>query len=186
MKAKEVLSLLKISRVTLWSYTKSGKIKTTKLDNGYYDYDRTSVLKLIKSDNRYNAIYARVSTNKQSKDLDNQVKRIQKYCKDKKTKNIKIFKDIASGIELERKEFTVLLDDVFNHKVDTIYITYKDRLSRLSFKLIELMFKRFGTNIVVITNSDNQNDSKDEYLEDIISLMHSLSTKVYSKRRKTI
>ena len=33
MKAKEVLSLLKISRVTLWSYTKLGKIKTTKLDS---------------------------------------------------------------------------------------------------------------------------------------------------------
>jgi putative resolvase len=46
MKSKEVLTLLKITRVTLWSYVKSGKIIANKLPNGYYDYDRDSVLKL--------------------------------------------------------------------------------------------------------------------------------------------
>ena len=37
MKSKEVLKLLGISRVTLWSYVKNGTIKATKLPNGYYD-----------------------------------------------------------------------------------------------------------------------------------------------------
>uniref|UniRef100_A0A6C0ECZ5 HTH merR-type domain-containing protein n=1 Tax=viral metagenome TaxID=1070528 RepID=A0A6C0ECZ5_9ZZZZ len=43
MKSKDVLRILGISRVTLWSYVKFGKIKVTKLSNGFYDYDDKSV-----------------------------------------------------------------------------------------------------------------------------------------------
>ena len=65
MKAKEVMKLLDISRSTLHNYTKEGRLKITKLDNGYYDYDEDSVFKIIKKDSRINVIYARVSTYKQ-------------------------------------------------------------------------------------------------------------------------
>jgi predicted site-specific integrase-resolvase len=43
MKAKEVLQLLKISRITLMNYVKSNKLIVTQLSNGYYDYDCDSV-----------------------------------------------------------------------------------------------------------------------------------------------
>ncbi|WP_251820364.1 helix-turn-helix domain-containing protein [Campylobacter jejuni] len=36
MKAKEVLKLLKISRVTLYKYVKSGKIRVTQMPNSLY------------------------------------------------------------------------------------------------------------------------------------------------------
>ena len=45
MKAKEVMKLLKICRSTLYNYTKSGIIKSTLLDNGYYDYMKNLFLK---------------------------------------------------------------------------------------------------------------------------------------------
>ena len=48
MKAKEVLKLLKIHRVTLYNYVKNGLISVTKLDNGTYNYDENSVFKLLK------------------------------------------------------------------------------------------------------------------------------------------
>ena len=67
MKAREVMKLLNICRTTLYHYTKNNIIKHTKLSNGYYDYDEHSVLKFIKKDNRYDVIYARVSTYKQKK-----------------------------------------------------------------------------------------------------------------------
>ena len=47
MKSYEVLKLLKISRPTLTSYVKSGKIAVTKLPNGYYDYHIDSVYKFL-------------------------------------------------------------------------------------------------------------------------------------------
>ena len=48
MKAKDVMKLLQITRCTLFNYTKDGKIKVTKLDNGYYDYDEESIFKIMK------------------------------------------------------------------------------------------------------------------------------------------
>ena len=67
MKAKDVMNLLNISRSTLYLYHRDGKIKGKKLDNGYYDYDKQSILKLMKSDTRNDVIYSRVSTYKQKK-----------------------------------------------------------------------------------------------------------------------
>ena len=53
-------------------YSKGYKITVLdNLSNGYYDYDEHSVLKFIKKDNRYDVIYARVSTYKQKKDHNN-------------------------------------------------------------------------------------------------------------------
>lgn len=83
MKASEVLKLLDISRVTLWSYVKNGKIKVTMKHNGYYDYDEESVYKLANITGRKNIIYGRVSTYKQKKDLDRQIILIKKYCEKK-------------------------------------------------------------------------------------------------------
>jgi predicted site-specific integrase-resolvase len=74
MKAKEVLKILKICRQTLTNYVKSGKIKVTRIGNGYYDYNESSVYAFLNViPDRVNIIYARVSTNKQKVDLSNQV-----------------------------------------------------------------------------------------------------------------
>ena len=43
MKAKEVLKLLGITRVTLSSYVRTGVIEATLLPNGYYNYHDHSV-----------------------------------------------------------------------------------------------------------------------------------------------
>ena len=65
MKAREVLKVLKICRQTLSNYVKSGKLKVTKLWNGYYEYDNDSVYAFLNITlERKNIIYARVSTYK--------------------------------------------------------------------------------------------------------------------------
>ena len=54
---------------TLYKYTKDGTLKSVQLDNEYFDYDEKSVYSLLKKDDRYNVIYARVSTYKQKVNL---------------------------------------------------------------------------------------------------------------------
>jgi predicted site-specific integrase-resolvase len=182
MKAKEVLKLLKISRVTLVKYVKIGKIKVTKLGNGYYDYDSKSVNEYLNNDNnRINVIYSRVSTYKQKNDLGNQILNILDYCDNNNIEISKIYKDISSGINFERKDFSSLIDDVMNYKINNIYISYKDRLTRTGFNILENIFKKFNTNIIVINNTIYQNDLFDE----LISIIHLFSTKSYSNRRKS-
>jgi putative resolvase len=183
MKAKEVMKLLNICRTTLYNYTKDNIIKTTKLSNGYYDYDEQSVLKFIKKDNRINVIYARVSTYKQKNDLFNQIKKLQTYCKNNNINIEHLYSEIASGIDLDRTELSKLLDDVFTHKIKNIYISNKDRLTRLSFKTLEALLKKFNTNIIIINDHHNQTNDN-EIFEELISLMHIFSTTMYSNRRK--
>ena len=43
MKAKEIMTKLKITRPTLCNYVKKGYIKAHKLPNGQYDYDDSSI-----------------------------------------------------------------------------------------------------------------------------------------------
>ena len=183
MKAKDVMKLLNICRSTIYNYSKDGSIKATLLNNGYYDYDEESVLKFIKKDNRSNVIYARVSTYKQKNDLQTQINKIKKYCKDNDIIIDNVFSETSSGIDLDRTQFGELMNDVFNHKIKNIYISHRDRLTRLSFKTIETIFNKFNTKIIVI--NDNNNDNNDhEIFEELISLMHIFSTTMYSNRRK--
>lgn len=65
--------------------------------------------------------------------------------------------------------------------IATIYITYKDRLSRIGFSLFENLFKKFGTKIVVINESNNIDEK--EIINEIITLIHCFSMKHYSKRK---
>ncbi len=185
MKSKEVLNLLKITRTTLTSYVKTGKIKTVKMANGYYEYDDNSIYQFLGYNDRFDIAYARVSTYKQKNDLENQILNILNFTSSKNITINQIFKEVASGIDLERKEFLKILDLVKQNKVNRIFITYKDRLTRLSFSIIEQLFNSFGTTIIII-NSPTQSgllEDENEILEDIISLIHILSTKMYSNRR---
>jgi len=84
----------------------------------------------------------------------------------------------------DRKEFNILLEDVLSYKIDTVYISYKDRLARTSFNMIKSLFERYGTKLVVIDEETNKKTFEQEFLEEVVSLIHSFSMKMYSKRRK--
>ena len=75
---------------------------------------------------RQTVIYARVSTNKQKKDLGNQIELLKTFCINSGIQINTIYQDIASGISFEkRKEFFLMLDDILDHKIEKVVITYK-------------------------------------------------------------
>jgi len=185
MKAKDVLRILHITRPTLSKYVKSGIIKVSKLPSGQYDYDEKSVFDLVnKEKERINVIYARVSTRKQKNDLENQARLLQEFCNKNGIKIGKIYKDIGSGLDFKRKGLEELLEKVLNYEIENVYITYKDRLSRIGFEMFKNLFAKFGTNIVVLNDFDDEKLIEKEIFEEIINLIHSLMIKVSSKRKK--
>ena len=173
MKAKEVLKILKITRPTLTHYVKSGKLKVIRLPNGMYDYDEDSVLKCANiTTERSSVIYARVSTQKQKKDLQNQIETLMNYAISNGYKITKIYKDIASGLSYDRGDFLSLLNDVIDYKIKNVFITNKDRLTRVSFDMWKTLFKQFNCELKVINETNNENDNNDkEIFNDIISLI---------------
>lgn len=185
MKSKEVLELLQITRPTLTKYVKEGWIRVNVLPNGRYDYVDEDVYKLFnKGVERKTYIYARVSTPKQKKDLENQIQLLKQFCFSNGYVISKVFSDIASGISFEkRKEFFKMLDDVLAGKVERVVITYKDRLSRVGFELFNHLFKKYNCEIVVMSEVGNEKLDSQEIFEEIVSLLHCYSMKLYSKRK---
>ncbi len=185
MKSNKVLKLLNVTRPTLCRYVKTGLLKVKPLPNGYYDYDDESVYKLLdKNLTRKSVIYCRVSTQKQKNDLINQRKSIEKYCFENGIKISDVYSDIGSGINFDRKEFRRLINDIINHKISKVYITYKDRLSRISFEMVKQLFDNFNCEIVVLNDTDDTKLIEKEIFNEIISLIHCFSMKVYNSRRQ--
>lgn len=185
MKANEVIRLLKISRVTLSKYVKNWKLKVKKhTENWIYDYDDNDVYNLMWKENRKDVIYARVSTNKQKKDLENQVDTLIEFCNKNWVQIWWVYKEISSWVNFERKQLQILIDEVVNFKIKRIFVTYKDRFSRIWFEMFEWLFKNFWCEIVVLNEIDNQKWYEEEVFWEIISILNSFSMKMYSKRRK--
>ncbi len=183
MKSKEVLKILKISRVTLWKYVKSGKIRVKQEPNGYYIYNDSDVYSLAGiEDGRLNVVYARVSTQKQKQDLQNQIENCISFINAKGISVDSIYSDIKSGMSSDRKGFMELLNAVMAFKIKAVYISYKDRLARLSYELVEKLFSDYGTKIVIINQCESIS-LEQELFEDIMQTIHSFSMKMYSKRR---
>ncbi len=70
-----------------------------------------------------------------------------------------------------------------NHKVEKVIVTYKDRLSRVSFELFKYLFQKFRTEIVVISEVGDSKLDSEEVFEEIASMLHCYSMKMYSKRK---
>ena len=184
MKSARVLKILRISRQTLVKYVHNKEIRVVELPNGFYDYNDDDVYrKAGLANERLNVTYARVSTAKQKPDLANQEQMLINYCNKNGIKVNKSYKDVSSGMNFDRKQFKLLLDDIVSYKVGKLYITYKDRLSRVSFDMFQRLFAEFGCEIVVIDDSDDKTDDT-EIFEEIISMLHCFAMKMYSKRRK--
>ena len=87
-------------------------------------------------------------------------------------------------MNFDRKGFQQLVNDVVNHKVAQVFVTYKDRLSRVSFDLFKNLFSNFNCEIIVLNDVNDSKMIEKEIFSEIISLVHCFAMKMYSSRRK--
>ena len=96
------------------------------------------------------------------------------------------YPDMASGISFEkRKGFFEMPDEILDHRVEKVVITYKDRLSSVGFELFLYIFRKFRTEIVVISEIGDPKLNSEEVFEEIVSMLHCYSMKMYSKRKNS-
>ena len=187
--AKIAKETLKISGNTLKNWKDTGKIKTKILSKKKILYDIDSFLNNISNnvDDRQNVIYARVSSTSQKISLDNQIELIKSYMLSKGIQPDEIYSEIASGLNDNRKELNRLLFNIQNRKIKTVYISFKDRLTRFGFNYFKEIFKNNNVEIIILdSNEETNKDFQQELAEDLISVIHHYSTKLYSNRRKKI
>ena len=186
MKAKEVLNILNIGHRTLGTYVKKGLLNPIKINTNHYEYDPEEVFSILgKKKERYNITYSRVSLPKQKNDLKTQTKRLYDFA----TSNGYLIKDqiedVKSGMSFDdRKGFVKLLKKVTNYEVKNVIIEHKDRLVRFGFELVKILFEKYGTNIIIISDDETNKTYEQELTDDLLSIIHYYSMKSYSYRRK--
>ena len=184
--AKEAKSQLHINATTLKSWKDKGIIRYKKLTvkKFLYDIDSVGSQNNTRETNRKHVIYARVSNTKQHNDLLMQIEMIKSYCISIGIQPDAIYKEIASGMNENRKELNILIDEVIQGHIDTVYASFKDRLARFGFELLEMVFRHYGCSIIVINDAIQNKSYEQEMSEDLISIIHYFSMKMHSHRRK--
>ena len=180
-----VTKLLGVTAQTLRNWDKEGKLKPayTK-SNGYRYYSEDSILSYTqerKTKKDLHVIgYARVSSKKQSDDLEKQVDNLRTYIESKYS-SYEIITDIGSGINYKKPGLKKLIDLVNKKQVDIIVVLYKDRLLRFGFELVEYFSKINNVSIEVL---DRVNKTQDEELvEDLIQIITVFSCRLQGKKK---
>ncbi|ACV61756.1 regulatory protein MerR [Desulfofarcimen acetoxidans DSM 771] len=126
-------------------------------------------------------LYARVSTQKQADagNLDRQIRRLTEYASNNKYAIQAVFRDIANGLNENRKGLQKLLKAVKETNNALVIIEYKDRLARFGYAYLEKYISDFGGHIVVIEKKDV--DEQQELVEDLIAVTTSFSARIYGK-----
>lgn len=188
MKAKDVMKILGITRVTLHNYIVKGYIKYVEKLNGDYEYNDDDVYAFIgqkkEKKNKKIISYSRVSTQNQKTQLKEQTQRIYESCVSRGIKLDEQIEDIKSGMSFDRKGFQKVCEEIIRGEVELLIIENKDRLMRFGYESFEGFFRYFGTKILVLSEEVQNKTYEQELSEDLISIIHYFSMKSYSHRRK--
>ena len=184
-KPKDFAELLGVSVKTLQRWDRDGILKAnrTPTDRRYYTYDQYLQFKGIQTENdiRDTVIYARVSTRNQKDDLQNQVEFLKQFCNAKGIIVNQCIEDFGSGLNYNRKKWNKLLDEVMANKIKTIVISNKDRFIRFGYDWFEKFCEKFNTKIIIVNNETLS--SNEELVQDIISILHVFSCRLYGLRK---
>ena len=184
-KPKDFAELVGVSVKTLQRWDREGILKAyrTPTERRYYTYAQylSFMGEGAKNDQREVVIYARVSTRNQKDDLQNQVDFLRTFCNARGMIVDSCIEDIGSGLNYNRKKWNQLLDDVMDRKIKTIVISSKDRFIRFGFDWFEKFCLKFDTSIIVVNN--DALSPNEELVEDIISILHVFSCRLYGLRK---
>lgn len=184
-KPKDFSKLINVSVKTLQRWDNNGTLKACRsiTNRRYYTYDQYLQFKgiKIKDDIRKTVVYARVSNKNQKNDLKNQIISLEQFCKTKGIIVDEYIEDFGSGLNYNRKKWNKLLIDVMEQKIKTIIISHKDKFVRFGYNWFHKFCEKFNTKIIVINNENIS--SKEELIQDIISIFHIFSYKLYGLRK---
>lgn len=182
MKPKEMAERLGVRTLQIWD--KKGILKAYRTPTNRRYYTEEQYLEYTGQSlqsKRLNVAYARVSNNSQKDDLKNQISFIRQYVNAKGVILDDTITEIGSGLDYNRKKWNELLEKVMQNKIDTIYITYKDRFIRFGYEWLERLCKIHDTKIVVLNNVETS--PSQEMIDDMVSIVHVFSGRLSGLRK---
>jgi predicted site-specific integrase-resolvase len=121
------------------------------------------------------ALYARVSSSDQKKDLERQLSRLVTYASEQHLKVVKSVCEIGSGLNGHRNKLMEILKD---KDISGIVVEHRDRLARFGSDYIESALSASGRKLYIIDNSEMQ----DDLVKDMIDVLTSFCARLYGRR----
>jgi putative resolvase len=180
----QVARLLDISPITVFRWVHQGKIVARRSVAGRWLIPESEVNRLlgIKPVERKRAIlYARVSSSEQKEHLTSQVKRLRSHAEEKGYEVVKVYEEVASGLNENRRKLRSAYGMLREKKADLLLVEFKDRLSRFGFNYLKALAESYSASVEVV-NGDVKKDAMQELVEDMISIVTIFSTKLYGLR----
>ena len=123
------------------------------------------------------AIYARVSSAENKKNLEAQAERLVQYATAKGYQTVVVVKEVGSGLNDQRRKLDALLR---RDGYDILIVEYSDRLARFGAHYIAALLERSGLKLEVVNTADNQ---RDELMQDLVAIVTSFAARLYGQRR---
>jgi predicted site-specific integrase-resolvase len=178
VKAKDAAKHYSTSISNLRKWAREGKIETVKTIGGRYKYViRQEADTTCPDEISENIIYARVSSKKQSNDLQRQITSLQRSFPD-----FTIITDIGSGINFKRPGFRKIMELLFQRKISKVMVAYKDRFSRFGFDFFQWIFKEHGAILECVTTTE-ESDSNQDLADDLMEIITVFTARYYGKRK---
>lgn len=173
--ASKIREIYDVSVETLRRWAASGRVAIIRTPGGKRLYSAADISRIFGEDQlqqqqsvqKAKICYARVSSEHQRGDLERQIADLQRLLPEHE-----ILSDIGSGLNWKRRGFTALLERVYTGGVAEVVVARKDRLCRFGLELVEWIFEKNGTRLVVLGSDVNTSSSEvGELAEDLLSIV---------------
>jgi predicted site-specific integrase-resolvase len=154
-----------------WKWWKAGKLPVAaeQMPTG------TIIIKEQKTVPGSVALYARVSSHDQKKDLDGQLGRLSAYAVSKGWSVSKAVTEVGSGLNGHRPKLMKLLADP---GISIIVVEHRDRLMRFGSEYVESSMRAQGRQLVIV----DQSELKDDLVQDMREVLTSFCARLYGRR----
>ncbi|MCL1913611.1 MAG: IS607 family transposase [Eubacteriaceae bacterium] len=196
-KPGDVAKMLGVNPRTVIGYDRSGEIQFERTVTGRRVISNNGLSSYLESkgllvddigENKQDVIYARVSTHKHKErgDLGRQEDALKAYMADKNPRNLIVLSEVGSGLDDNRKQLLKLIRMILDGKVNRVCINHKGSLTRFGFNYIQSIADYHGVELVVVSKEVAGKSVQEELAEDLVSVIHSFSSKLYGMRREVL
>src|SRR5215467_2456822 len=164
---------------TLQKWDRTGILTAHRTPTGrrYYTHDQYLEYRGLKATGTgVTVAYARVSTQAQKPDFQNQVAALRAYCQTREIRVDEWVEERGSGLNYQRKQFNRIMEEIELGRVQRLIVAHKDRLVRFGFEWFAAFCQRHGTDLLIV-NGDTLSPEQ-ELVQDWLSIVHIFSARL--------
>lgn len=175
MKLSAYAQQLGISYQTAWRMWQRGELPARQLPSGTVIVDVPPTSPAVHPHKV--AVYARVSSAQNRKNLESQAQRVAAFCAVKGWPVAQVVKECGSGVNDQRPQFLALLADT---SMSHIVVEHQDRCLRFGVAYIQTLLRTQGRELVIVNEAE---EGQEDLMQDFVALITSFTARLYGRRR---